>query len=251
MCVAAWSIKPTSEVLFSLAFNRDEFFERPTSSLHAWSAGFFAGKDERYGGTWLGYHPNGRYSFLTHHRNPNLHREGLRSRGELVPQFLSSHNVLPKVFCKDLLLKGEEYNGFNIICGDLKTNQHFWVSNRSNTIVEIGNGPHAISNGLLSTEWPKTRRAKSILEQTKWDTSTISRIRNKFLDRTMTGIHELPSTGVSQEIERALSALFVSSPAYGTRSNTILIVKNDLRFEIHETSFNLYGEEKWEVIVRG
>lgn len=37
---------------------------------------------------------------------------------------------------------------------------------------------------------------------------------------------ELPQTGVSLELERMLSPLYIVSPDYGTRSTTILLVDN-------------------------
>ena len=59
MCLLAFNWNNHPEYRMILVANRDEFFERPTESLHLWDEGFYAGKDLRAGGTWLGIHPNG------------------------------------------------------------------------------------------------------------------------------------------------------------------------------------------------
>jgi uncharacterized protein with NRDE domain len=52
---------------------------------------------------------------------------------------------------------------------------------------------------------------------------------------------ELPSTGVSKEWEKALSAAFIKPPTYGTRSSTILRVRKDGNFEVVERRFDASG----------
>lgn len=52
---------------------------------------------------------------------------------------------------------------------------------------------------------------------------------------------QLPHTGVSLEVERLLSSIFIASPGYGTRASTALIVQQDGSRQIHERSFGPDG----------
>ncbi|HLG31670.1 MAG TPA: NRDE family protein, partial [Ignavibacteriaceae bacterium] len=40
--------------------------------------------------------------------------------------------------------------------------------------------------------------------------------------------NELPDTGLTKEIEKSISSIFVETPDYGTRSSTVILIdKND------------------------
>jgi uncharacterized protein with NRDE domain len=52
---------------------------------------------------------------------------------------------------------------------------------------------------------------------------------------------DLPSTGVTLEWERRLSAIFVCSESYGTRASTVLGVDPQGRASLHERSFRPDG----------
>jgi uncharacterized protein with NRDE domain len=45
-------------------------------------------------------------------------------------------------------------------------------------------------------------------------------------DRTEGAEHELPKTGVSRELERTLSPIFIAGDEYGTRASTVLLMEN-------------------------
>jgi uncharacterized protein with NRDE domain len=49
---------------------------------------------------------------------------------------------------------------------------------------------------------------------------------------------ELPSTGVDLEWERVLSPIFIRSPAYGTRSSTLLFITGDGRVTFLDRTFD-------------
>jgi uncharacterized protein with NRDE domain len=48
----------------------------------------------------------------------------------------------------------------------------------------------------------------------------------------------LPSTGVTLELERMLSPIFIRSPVYGTRSSTLIFFGNDDRVVFLDRTFN-------------
>ena len=70
MCLIVFSISkkknfkvPGSRFSINLMANRDEYYERPTSSMDWWSnKPILAGRDEQAGGTWLGVSKDGRFA---------------------------------------------------------------------------------------------------------------------------------------------------------------------------------------------
>jgi uncharacterized protein with NRDE domain len=57
----------------------------------------------------------------------------------------------------------------------------------------------------------------------------------------------LPETGVSPEWERLLSAAFIASDGYGTRSSTVVLVGRDGGVRLEERSFGAGGAPEHEV----
>ena len=52
-----------------LAANRDEYYERPTKSMHWWEPEkMLAGKDLQAGGTWLAVSDDGRFAAITNYK---------------------------------------------------------------------------------------------------------------------------------------------------------------------------------------
>src|SRR5690606_20861697 len=83
-------------------------------------------------------------------------------------------------------------------------------------------GVHGLSNHLLDTPWPKVDRGRRELEALlRRDTPpSPDELISLLLDRTYAADHQLPSTGVPLELERALSARLIVTPEFGTRSST-------------------------------
>jgi len=66
-------------------------------------------------------------------------------------------------------------------------------------------------------------------------------------DRGQAADDLLPRTGVSPEWERLLSAAFIATPDYGTRSSTVVLVGRDRRAVFVERSFGRGGAPGEEV----
>lgn len=240
MCLIAFAIGTDPARPLLLAANRDEFFDRPTEPLHRWAlpdgTGVVAGRDLRDGGTWLGVSEAGRVAMLTNVRsaNPGPCR---RSRGELTTRWLQASTDW------DGLLAGidpGDYGGFNLVIGDLGTGFWAWVGNRNPERPHdeqpaplrhrhLPPGVYGLSNAALDTPWPKTRRLKAALEAALSDEDEALALLSLALsDPNQTEIGTaLPRTGVSLELERALSSPFVdmSDRGYGTRSSLVLNVE--------------------------
>jgi uncharacterized protein with NRDE domain len=63
------------------------------------------------------------------------------------------------------------------------------------------------------------------------------------LDRTAAPDALLPNTGVVLELTRMLSPIFISSPGYGTRSSTVILLDRTGRVTFIEKSFQNGSED--------
>jgi uncharacterized protein with NRDE domain len=98
---------------------------------------------------------------------------------------------------------------------------------------------YGLSNHLLDTDWPKVTATKSALRALLEEKATelIPALFVLLGDRRQAADHLLPATGVSPDWERLLSAAFIVSADYGTRSATVLLVGRDGRVVFVERTF--------------
>lgn len=239
MCLIAIATQTHPRYPLIIAANRDEFYHRPTSPLAFWQdhPEVLAGRDLEQNGTWLGMTKTGRLAAITNYREPASINPGAPSRGHLVSNFLISEES-PEDYLTAIRDSGKNFNGFNLVVGDLT--HLWWYSNRNNRISEITPGFHAISNHLLDTPWPKIRKTLSGLRN-------ICRLKREILPEDIFGMladtsrppdNELPETGVGLEWERILSSIFVSSEIYGTRSSAVILGNSSGRITFAERTFN-------------
>lgn len=225
MCLIllAWQTHPGYPLV--IAANRDEFFARPTATAAFWSQTpqVLAGCDLQANGTWLGVTRTGRFAALTNYRDP-AHNRQLPSRGALVTGFLTGSET-PEAYLARVAASGVAYNGYNLLLGD--SHALWWASNVSGERRALAPGVYGVSNDLLDTPWPKVGAGKTALTQAidrlPDDRPLFDLLRNDAIHSD----EHLPATGVPQEWERLLSAAFVKSPTYGTRSSTVLCQRRD------------------------
>jgi uncharacterized protein with NRDE domain len=222
MCLilVAWRAHPDFPLV--VAANRDEFFRRPTAQLSLWPDGrILAGRDLEAGGTWMGMTVDGRFAALTNFRAPELHRDGMASRGRLVADFLASNDPAP-MWLQGRRAEAGRYNPFNLMVGD-GDSLGCW-SSADGEMRWLSPGIYGLSNHLLDTPWPKVETAKSSLSGAMAALPDDRPLFELLRDDTVHPDEALPRTGVSLEWERLLSAAFVKAPGYGTRSSTVLKV---------------------------
>lgn len=238
MCLILFSFNTQPGFRLILAANRDEFYVRPTRPLSAWTdvPEVYGGRDLKEGGTWLGISRRGRLAALTNYRNPAHQLPQAPSRGLLINRFLTG-DAPPADYLEQLQKTAHRYNGFNLLAGDQTGLWYF--SNRSNEIVELQPGYYGLSNHLIDTEWPKVSQGKKRLQDLLnrsggWDAEDLFAL---LADRAVAPDRELPDTGVGLEWERVLSPLFITSPNYGTRSSTVLLIETSGEVTLLERSF--------------
>ena len=207
-----------------VAANRDEFYERPSAPVSFWSdmPAVLAGRDLTGGGTWFGITRNGRIAAVTNYRDPASHKHDVPSRGWLVRDFLTWQGK-PAAYLKDVARRADQYNGFNLILGDMT--RLYYFSHRGR-LIELSEGLYGLSNHLLDTPWPKVEKGKADLGRLLSGTENPlpEDIFNILSDQSRPDDDLLTDTGVGLEWERILSSIFITSPVYGTRSSTVLMI---------------------------
>lgn len=241
MCLIALHWNPESSWPLLLVANRDEQHARPTQPLGWWNDApdVLAGRDLEAGGTWMGVNRHGQFAALTNYRERGA-KKGLRSRGELVANYLKNPPS------GDLLdyaagLPTEDYAGFNLLLGDRA--RLVYLSNRdSRSPQAVSPGTHGLSNALLDTPWPKLVAVRdgldAMVSNAELDASNMLSLMQR---REHYPDAQLPDTGVGLVFERFLSPPFICTPAYGTR-NTSCLRLGQRRIEFVERRFDPAGK---------
>jgi len=239
MCLIAWNWQPTGDTPLLLLANRDEFYARPAAPVHWWPGNtILAGKDLQGGGTWLGVSRFGRLAALTNYRSPEPLRVDSPSRGGVVADFLES-DLASRRFLQQLAGRAKDYNPFNLLVFDGTT--LMGLQSRDGRVMEMEPGVGAVSNADFHTPWPKLARLRAGLQtqinQGKLDSEVLLALLH---NRITAQASELPHTGIPLELERLLSATFITSPGYGTRACSVVRL-HQTHAEFTEQSYGFDG----------
>lgn len=226
MCLIVLSWRTRTDFPLILAANRDEFYDRPSMPAAFWPdrPDILGGRDLKEGGTWMGITRKGRLAALTNYRDPLSLKADAPSRGWLVRDFLVGADP-PGEYLRRLTKEAPRYNGFSLLLGDASGLYYF--SNRGGGgVSELSPGIHGLSNHLLDTPWPKIVTSRESFRRV---VEGKERPRSEDLFRLLADPsrpedRDLPDTGIGLEWERILSSVFIASPAYGTRSSTVLMI---------------------------
>lgn len=240
MCliVFAWHAHPAYRLI--LAANRDEYHARPARDAHWWpdQPDVLAGRDLQAGGTWLAVNRRGRFATITNYREMQRTTGRLRSRGELVSQFVGGDRK-PDEFVH--AIDGANYAGYSLLAADRQ--QLVYTSNRSEQPSLVEPGVYGLSNANLDTPWPKVIRTRDAL-QGLIDTNAVDEnaLLRILADPTPAPVGELDDTELPFALARALSAPFIAAGDYGTRCSTILLWAYDDVVEMTERAFDVSGK---------
>ena len=248
MCLVLLALNAHPRYRLIVAANRDEFYDRATAPASFWrdQPHVLAGRDLEKGGTWLGMTRTGRFALVTNYREGGTRHAHAKSRGHLVSEFLAGRET-PAAYAARVASEGAAYNGYNLIVGDASA--VVYHSNRSHDIRTLTDGVYGLSNHLLDTPWPKIRRSKAalfgLLEQD--GPALVEELFRILADPSRPGDGELPDTGIGVEWERLLSAAFIASDTYGTRSSTVVLIGRDGKVRFVERSFGRNGTPESEI----
>ncbi|MFY0599894.1 MAG: NRDE family protein [Cyclobacteriaceae bacterium] len=223
MCLIAfaWNSHPKYKLI--LIANRDEFYERPSATASFWKdcPDIYAGRDLVATGTWMGISKSGRFGAITNYRDIKNIQKDARSRGDIIPRYLSESDD-PKSFSQKLNHYSSEYNGFNFLASDFKTMTHY--SNYQGKVNVIDPGIHGLSNAFLDTPWPKVESLKRGLRKAISSKFDHKQMFDLLSDTQEADEKMLPRTGVPLEWEKALSSVCIRTEKYGTCSSTVITV---------------------------
>ena len=246
MCLIIFAHRADPAYPLVLAANRDEFFGRATAHAQFWQPDYphiLAGRDLVAGGTWLGISRTGRFAAVTNIRDPSQPERKARSRGELTLNFLNSKESAQQ-YCEGLREHFDEFAGFNLLVSDGET--LCYVNNFENLLEELRPGVYGLSNGLLNSPWPKVERGRECLQQLIQADSPLptDSLINMMRDRQRAQDSNLPATGIPLQLERELSATFISNERreYGTRCSTALLMQAGGLFQFSEQSYDDEGQ---------
>ena len=164
MCLVVFANNVHKDYKLIFAANRDEFYNRPTEQSEFWidHSDLLAGKDLQAGGTWMGITKQGRFAAITNFRDLKNFKENAPTRGKLTLDFLLS-KIDPEEYYKSLKSKLHDFNGFNLLLGNIDALYYF--SNKSNGLKKLEHGIYGLSNALLDTPWPKVKKSKLHLKK--------------------------------------------------------------------------------------
>ena len=237
MCLIVFAYKFHPKYKFIFAANRDEVYDRPTEQANYWKdyPELLAGKDLQAGGTWMGITKQGRFAAVTNYRDQKDIKENAPSRGMLTLDFLKN-NISAELYYEKIKPSLQNYNGFNLILGNI--DDLYYFSTHINGIKKLEPGIYGLSNAVLNTDWPKVKKSKVGLsnllkndEVHPWELLSILNDTRKAKEE------DLPDTGVGIEREKTLSSIFIQSPNYGTRCSTAVVVDIENNLRLAEKTF--------------
>ncbi len=243
MCLIALAWKAHPKHPLVLVANRDEFHARAAAPLAWWddTPDVLAGRDLQEGGSWLGISRSGRIAAVTNVRGPEAAIRKPLSRGRLVADFLK-RSESAEAFAASLEGEAAAFGGFNLLLFDGREVRY--VSNlpefQSRTVEA---GVHALSNAQFDTPWPKALMAKKAMETyATAETPDEKALLGAMASPAQAEVSQLPSTGVSLDMERLLSSAFISTPSYGTRCTSLVRLDRSGEAVFFERRFDASGK---------
>lgn len=238
MCLISIQLSQNASYKLMLVANRDEQYDRPSLPAHFWPdhPDLLAGKDLSARGTWLGITKQGRIAAVTNSYLMTIQESDQKlSRGNLVMDYLTG-TTGPEDYLNQVRQQRTDYNGFNLIIGSSDNLHHY--NNILDEINVLQTGNHTISNATLDTPWPKVTRTKAAMAElassSLLDEEAIFRI---MADRTPPPDDQLPDLPLDLPTLRAVSANFIQTERYGTRSTSLILIDHSDRVTFVERSY--------------
>jgi uncharacterized protein with NRDE domain len=182
------------------------------------------------GGTSLTVSRSGFFAALTNQRQPEA-GTGKRSRGEVVLETARA-GVRGGVAAARAWLEASDpsaYNPYNLLFGD---REQVWVAygRQTLTLAPVPPGLHVLPNDVLdSAKFPKVRRILGRLQgvPATWEALRPALLAALADDGIPDDLPDEPDAPFPEDVRRALHAVWVRLPFYGTRSSSLVALRDD------------------------
>jgi uncharacterized protein with NRDE domain len=252
MCTIAILLEVVDDAPLVVAANRDEMFARPTRPPESLGAHIAGGVDVLSGGTWLAIRRDGGFAAVTNQRAMAAVSPGLRSRGLAVRELAAAADPAAYVAALD----PTQYASMNLVWGDARGVSIAYLRREADqtagkTIEALPPGIHVLCNDRIGAEgFPRgVRLARAIARAPRTWAELAPALQRALADHTRgpsrsdrfrsaaeqgsespcgEGPPEGEEPGPSHlppEVARELTATCIHTPAYGTRSATILAAR--------------------------
>ena len=247
MCLIIFAHQVNDNYPLVLSANRDEFFSRKSREAQFWEdevdcSNLLAGKDLRAGGTWIGITRDGKVAAITNLRSNTEDIQAFLSRGELTLKYLIGKES-PYDFAKSIVRSLSSYRGFNLLLGNKK--ELVFLNSKERSILTLGPGIYAFSNHTLNSNYPKVNRGKDKLAELLNNEINLNPdfLIDIMKDQTIAVDNSLPSSTSTRDLEKKLSAIFVSDPErnYGTLCTTAIVTNSNGKTQFIEQNYDKLG----------
>mgnify|MGYP001823155874 CR=1 FL=1 len=248
MCLVIFAHQTSAKYPLLVAANRDEFHARPTAPAQRWpeAPDLLAGRDLEQGGTWMGVTEGGRFAAVTNFRDPDRSAPAPLSRGALPLDFLQG-KMGAQQYLLQVQSRAHDYAGFNLLVGD-KDALWYYDNSPGEQPQQLAPGIYGLSNARLDPPWPKVNRGKQAMRQLiadgNIDHASLAQLVG---DRQLADPASLHPAGSKNSNEHLLSAQFIVTQGYGTRSTTTLWRDNCDRIDWCEESYDAEGKSRGKV----
>lgn len=231
MCTLIALLGVNPDMPLVIAANRDELYARPWAPPERLrdAPRVVGGRDLTQNGTWLGVTAAGFFAGVTNQRTYHSADPAKLSRGQLVLDVLVEGSV-DGARQRLAAVDARRYNPFNLLFGDARALFVAYARDEERVVVEaLGPGIWVLNNDAIgSRDFPKASLAKDRAQAVAGEPwPQLERDLEILLgDHTLPpdeDIGDLPEGSVlTRESLRALQAVCVHTPRYGTSSATLL-----------------------------
>jgi uncharacterized protein with NRDE domain len=233
--IVAWQV--FEEAPICVAANRDEVVGRPSSppAVSEGDPAVLAPRDERAGGTWLGYNEDGLLVAVT---NRWVEGDGERSRGRLIDDALEEPTASAALDCVEAELADREYAPFHLLVADgddcilIEHSGHgdgtlLGASKNGHAAHHLDPGIHIIVNVGFDGEWfVPSRRPEIGRKQAR----NAERVREELQPRS-----DETAAGWTRRAGEVLGTheygVCIHSDGFGTRSSSLVRLGEERVFE--------------------
>lgn len=245
MCLITFSIQRDAEYPFVLIQNREEGYSRPSQGLHQWpdDPHIYAGRDQRKGGTWLGFSESARFATLLNH--PFTHfkaQNDSRSRGEIPLNYLKDESLSSGRYLEKLIQSRSSYDGYHALFGTI--DKLTLYSNAIDQAVVFSSGLHSVSNTLDDLSSFRKERASVLLKDyLSQGPPHVDNLITLFRDQEKPQKMENYPEELSREEAVNHASVFIAGETFGTVSTTALIVDQSGRAQMKEVRYLPQGQQ--------